>query len=153
MFAAGGKDVRFELTRQEVETAVAPIIERCRGPIRIALEEASLSPKEIFHVVLVGGPTIMPAVRRMVMEEFQTNAQVLQELRAIDDHGFPVHPMEAVAQGAVLLRVSSFHSSSRADSLATAVTKSVAAPTVMTTIPCSRWKKSHSEKNRQSNKS
>ena len=102
VFAAGGKDVRFELTRREVETAVAPIIERCRGPIRIALEEAGLSPNEVFHVVLVGGPTMMPAVRQMVMEEFQTNAKVVQELRAIDDHGFPVHPMEAVAQGAVL---------------------------------------------------
>jgi len=36
------------------------------------------------------------------MSEFRDNPQVIQELEAIDTEGFPVHPMEAVAQGAVL---------------------------------------------------
>jgi hypothetical protein len=102
VFAAGGKDVNFQLNRAELETAVAPIVARCRGPIRIALEEAGLSADDVFHVLLVGGPTMMPVVRRMVMEEFQSNARVVQELKAIDEHGFPVHPMEAVARGAVM---------------------------------------------------
>lgn len=101
-FAASGADVSFPLTREELETAVAPIIQRCRGPIRVALEEAGLTAHDVSHVLLVGGPTMMPAVRRMVIEEFKSNSQVAGELRAMDEQGFPVDPMEVVARGAVL---------------------------------------------------
>lgn len=94
--------VKFTLTRSELEKAVESVVERCRGPIRVALEEAELKPEEISHVLLVGGPTMMPIVRRTIMNEFRDNPQVVQELEAIDTQGFPVHPMEAVAQGAVL---------------------------------------------------
>ena len=46
-FAAGVQDVRFQLHRLELEAAVAPIVARCRGPIRVALEEAGLSPGDV----------------------------------------------------------------------------------------------------------
>lgn len=39
--------VKFTLTRRELEKAVEPVVERCRGPIRVALEEAELKPAEI----------------------------------------------------------------------------------------------------------
>lgn len=94
--------IKFTLTRSELEKAVRPIVERCRGPIRVALEEADLASKDVAHVLLVGGPTMMAIVRQTIMNEFRDNPQVAQELKEIDTEGFPVHPMEAVAQGAVL---------------------------------------------------
>jgi molecular chaperone DnaK len=85
-----------------LEAAVQPTVERCRGPLRVALREAGLAPEEITRVLLVGGPTMMPIVRRTIMEEFRPNAAVVEELAALATGGWPVHPMEAVARGAVL---------------------------------------------------
>jgi molecular chaperone DnaK len=94
--------VDLVLSRAEVEAAAAPWIDRCRGPIRIALREAGVAPADVAHVLLVGGPTQMPLFRAMVAGEFGTNPRVLAELADINTHGFPVNPMEAVAMGAVL---------------------------------------------------
>ena len=101
-FASPRGDVELALTRDEVEAAVRGIVDRCRGPVRIALREAGLGPRDVSHVLLVGGPTRMPLVRRMVKEEFAANPRVVQEIRAIERDGPPVNPMEAVARGAVL---------------------------------------------------
>ena len=101
-FTWHGGPVRFGLTRAQLEGAVGPVVERCRGPIRLALEEANLEPEDATHVLLVGGPTMMPIVRHSIIEEFSSNPQVVEELKAIDSRGFPVNPMEAVARGAVL---------------------------------------------------
>jgi molecular chaperone DnaK len=101
-FTWRGGPVKFSLTRDQLEQAVGPVVERCRGPIRLALEEANLEPEDVTHVLLVGGPTMMPIVRRTIMEEFISNPQVVEELKAIDSQGFAVNPMEAVARGAVL---------------------------------------------------
>lgn len=101
-FTWQGGPVQFTLKRRDIEEAVEPVVERCGGPIRVALEEADLAPEDLAHVLLVGGPTMMPIVRRRIMAEFASNTQVVDELKAVDSEGFPVHPMEAVAQGAVL---------------------------------------------------
>lgn len=95
-------DVSITIHRDEIESAVDPIINRCKGPIDIALREASLQTSDISHILLVGGPMKMPIFRRMVKEKFANNTQIAQEIIAIDNEGFPVNPMEAVAQGAVL---------------------------------------------------
>lgn len=102
--------VDIVINRQDVERSLElplpgqkeSFIARCRGPIRIALKEANLRPVDISHVLLVGGPTMMPIVQRMVMEEFAENSRVVQEISSIEHEGFPVNPMEAVARGAVL---------------------------------------------------
>jgi len=101
-FAWKGGPVKLSLRRAELEEAVRPTVERCRGPIRIALAEAGLTPQDITHVLLVGGPTMMPIVQRTISEEFRDNAKLTEELGQLRTNGFPVHPMEAVAQGAVL---------------------------------------------------
>lgn len=41
-----------------------PILKSLEMPIRAALEDANLKPKDIDHVILVGGPTKMPIVRQ-----------------------------------------------------------------------------------------
>ncbi len=55
-----------ELTRDQLESLVAGIIERTLAPCRIALKDAGLIPKDIDEVVLVGGSTRMPLVRQRV---------------------------------------------------------------------------------------
>jgi molecular chaperone DnaK (HSP70) len=101
-FVSREGQVKLGLKRAELEEAVRPTVERCRGPIRVALDEAGLIPDDIAHVLLVGGPTMMPIVQRTIAEEFQQNARITEELGQLGTTGFPVHPMEAVAQGAVL---------------------------------------------------
>ncbi len=101
-FAWKGGPVKLRLQRRDVEAAVQPIVQRCRGPIKVALADAGLTPQDIAHVLLVGGPTMMPIVQRTIAEEFRENARLTEELGQLATKGFPVHPMEAVAQGAVL---------------------------------------------------
>ena len=55
-----------ELTRDQLESLVAGIIERTLAPCRIALKDAGLTPKDIDEIVLVGGSTRMPLVRQRV---------------------------------------------------------------------------------------
>ena len=59
------------LTREEMEALLAPIAERTRAPCKRALKDAGLSPEEVDEVVLVGGSTRMPLIRRMVEELFE----------------------------------------------------------------------------------
>ncbi len=59
------------LTREEMEALLAPIAERTRAPCKLALKDAGLSPEEVDEVVLVGGSTRMPLIRRMVEELFE----------------------------------------------------------------------------------
>ncbi len=58
------------MTRADFETLIAPIVERTLGPCRQALADAGLEPSQIDEVVLVGGSTRIPVVRRKVEELF-----------------------------------------------------------------------------------
>ena len=61
---------RRELTRGEFESMISPLVERTLGPVRQALADAGLEPPDVDEVVLVGGSTRVPLVRRMVAELF-----------------------------------------------------------------------------------
>jgi Fe-S protein assembly chaperone HscA len=67
---AAGETYRTLLTRDAFEHEIRPIIERTLGPCRQALADAQLKPSDIDEVVLVGGSTRIPLVRRMVEELF-----------------------------------------------------------------------------------
>jgi molecular chaperone DnaK len=58
------------ITRAEFEQLIAPVVERTLGPVRQALADAALQPSQIDEVVLVGGSTRIPMVRRKVEELF-----------------------------------------------------------------------------------
>jgi len=53
-------------------------------------------------VLMIGGPMHMPCVRSVIGEVFARNESVSREMAEIEAHGFPVNPMECVAQGAAL---------------------------------------------------
>ena len=55
-----------ELTRDQLESLTMELVERTLGPCRLALKDAGLTPNNIDEVVLVGGSTRMPLVRRRV---------------------------------------------------------------------------------------
>jgi Fe-S protein assembly chaperone HscA len=61
---------RRAITRAEFETLIRPLVDRTLGPVRQALSDAGLEPNEIDEVVLVGGATRTPLVRRLVAELF-----------------------------------------------------------------------------------
>jgi molecular chaperone DnaK len=65
----GGVYLR-EITRAEYDNWIRPIVDRTMAPVRQALADAKLTPAEIEEVVLVGGSTRVPLVRRTVEEFF-----------------------------------------------------------------------------------
>ena len=58
------------ITRTEFEALIGPIVERTLAPVRLAMADAKLQPADIDEVVLVGGSTRVPLVRRRVEELF-----------------------------------------------------------------------------------
>ncbi len=68
--ATGPKHLVMNLTRAKLEQLVSDLIERTRGPVLKALEDAELRANEVNEVVLVGGQTRMPAIIDMVRKAF-----------------------------------------------------------------------------------
>jgi Fe-S protein assembly chaperone HscA len=58
------------VTRAEFEQLIRSLVERTIQPVRQALADAGLEPSEVDEVVLVGGSTRVPLVRRLVSELF-----------------------------------------------------------------------------------
>jgi molecular chaperone HscA len=85
-----GEIWRGELTRAELDDVVRPVLDRCEQPARRALRDAGLEAKQLSGVILVGGATRMPIVRRLVASIFER-----EPLADID-------PDEVVALGAAV---------------------------------------------------
>ena len=64
----GPKHLEMKLTRAKFEDLSHDLLERVRGPVKRALEDAKLSSGKIDEVVLVGGSTRMPAVVKLVKD-------------------------------------------------------------------------------------
>ena len=88
--SSGAKNLELRLTRAKLEDLVQPIVDRCKPSIEKALEDAKLSPSEISKIVMVGGPTRMPMVRKLVRDVVGKEPES------------GVDPMEAVAAGAAI---------------------------------------------------
>jgi len=86
----GPKHLAMKVTRAQLEKLVSPIIEKCRAPMEQAISDAKLTKDKIDKVILVGGPTRMPAVIKFVEDFVGRKAE-----RGID-------PMECVAMGAAI---------------------------------------------------
>ncbi|MEN1682081.1 MAG: molecular chaperone DnaK, partial [Planctomycetota bacterium] len=64
------KHLAVTITRAKFEQIVDHLVERCRGPVMTALEDAKLDKAKIDEVVLVGGSTRIPKVQEFVKEIF-----------------------------------------------------------------------------------
>jgi len=62
----------LELSREEYEDMIAPFIEETLGAIHIALESAGLTSSQVDEILLVGGATRTPLIRRRLVEAFGT---------------------------------------------------------------------------------
>ena len=87
---SGPKHLVMTLTRAKLEQLVGDLIERTRGPVMQALEDARVKANEVNEVILVGGQTRMPAVIELVRTLFGK-----------DPHQ-GVNPDEVVAVGAAI---------------------------------------------------
>ena len=85
-----GKLHILRLTLDEYERACAPLLDRLRKPIERSLRDAGVSLAEIDKIVLVGGATRSPVVRKFVAKLFGRMPS------------FGINPDEAVAIGAAL---------------------------------------------------
>jgi len=68
--SSGPKHLVVTLTRAKLEQLVGDLIERTRGPVMKALEDAGVKASDVNEVVLVGGQTRMPAVMDLVRKIF-----------------------------------------------------------------------------------
>ncbi|HTV60156.1 MAG TPA: molecular chaperone DnaK [Verrucomicrobiae bacterium] len=67
---SGGRVFEQTITRAEFESWIEPIVQRTMQPVKLALGDAKLGPKDIEEVVLVGGSTRIPLVRATVAAYF-----------------------------------------------------------------------------------
>jgi molecular chaperone DnaK len=88
--ASGPKHLNLKITRAKLESLVDDLIARTIDPLKVALEDASLSVSEIDEIIMVGGQTRMPKVQDVVKNFFG------KEPRR------DVNPDEAVASGAAI---------------------------------------------------
>lgn len=80
----------LRLSLDEYERACMPLLERLRKPIERSLRDAGVSLSEIDKIILVGGATRSPVVRKFVAKLFGRIPS------------FSINPDEAVAIGAAL---------------------------------------------------
>ncbi len=88
--SSGPKNLESKLTRAKLEELIRPIVERCRASIDNAMRDAKLSNSDISKIVLVGGPTRIPLVKKFIGDVIGKNPES------------GVDPMEAVAMGAAI---------------------------------------------------
>ncbi len=91
----GGSAYTREITREQFEQLIAPVIARTAPAVKQALRDAQLAPEQIDEVVMVGGSTRIPAVQALVTELFGLDA------RAKKLHT-ELNPDEVVALGAAV---------------------------------------------------
>ncbi len=84
----GPKHLQLNLTRSKLEELIKPIVDRCKAPIENALKAGKLSKEEVTKIILVGGPTRIPLVRKYVEDFFGRKVEG------------GVDPMECVSIGA-----------------------------------------------------
>ena len=87
---SGPKNLHYTLTRTKLEEVARPIVSKTEETIRRVMNDAKLTPDQVDKVILIGGMTRMPLVRKFVEDVAGKPAE-----RGVD-------PMEAVAIGAAI---------------------------------------------------
>src|SRR5215470_2277122 len=85
-----GRVFTHEFTRRALDALIRPVVDRTMGPVKQALVDAQLKPTGMDEVVLVGGATRTPLIRRTVQEYFDRKPHT------------ELNPDEVVALGAAM---------------------------------------------------
>ena len=80
----------MKITRAKLESLINQIVQRCKKSLDQAIKDTKFDKNSINKIILVGGPTRMPIVRKFVEDYFGRQAE-----RGVD-------PMECVAMGAAV---------------------------------------------------
>ncbi|MFA7677598.1 MAG: molecular chaperone DnaK [Candidatus Omnitrophota bacterium] len=88
--ASGPKHLTMSINRAKLEELVTPIIDKCKAPMKQAIEDAKLTSGDINKIIMVGGPTRMPIMQKFVEDYVGKKIE-----RGID-------PMECVSMGAAV---------------------------------------------------
>jgi molecular chaperone DnaK len=88
--ADGPQHLQLTLTRTKLEQLATPIVQKIRSPLLKVLSDAKLEPKGVDKIILIGGQTRMPLVRRFVENLMGKPVET------------GVDPMECVAVGAAI---------------------------------------------------
>ena len=91
----GGQRYQREITREQFEQLIRPVIERTVAPCKLAIRDAGIPLDKIDEVVLVGGSTRIPSVRALVENIFELST------RGKKPHA-EMNPDEVVALGAAV---------------------------------------------------
>ena len=75
MTEKGPLSLDVTLTREKFEALINDLVEQTRSPVNQAIEDAALTADKIDTVLLVGGSTRMPVVRRLVKEIMKKNSR------------------------------------------------------------------------------
>ncbi len=87
---AGPKHLTMSMTRAKFEQLIGNLVEKCRKPCELAMQDAKVNPGDINEVIIVGGTTRSPIVQKLVKEVFKKEPNK------------SVNPDEVVALGAAI---------------------------------------------------
>jgi molecular chaperone DnaK len=87
----GPLHLEMTLSRSDFEHMTEDLLDRCKGPFNQAVRDAGIDMAKVDHVILVGGSTRMPQVRRLITDL----------TRGKEPHQ-GVNPDEVVAVGAAI---------------------------------------------------
>uniref|UniRef100_A0A914PJW6 Heat shock protein 70 n=1 Tax=Panagrolaimus davidi TaxID=227884 RepID=A0A914PJW6_9BILA len=89
---SGNIDFKYQITQARFNELCKELVEKTLGPVKNVLEIAKLEKKDVTNVLLVGGSTRIPYIRKRLFEFFDQK-----------NLNFDINPDEAVAHGATLL--------------------------------------------------
>ncbi len=87
---AGPLHLEIKLKRADFEKLAKDLLAKTLGPLRQAIKDSKLDPKELDEVLFVGGSTRIPAVKALVEKELGKKANT------------SINPDEVVAMGAAI---------------------------------------------------
>lgn len=80
----------MDLSREDIEPVLAPHFQKAIDIVKDLLERNNLTGSQLSSLILVGGPTYTPVLRKMLKEQITLNVD------------YSIDPMTAVASGAAL---------------------------------------------------
>ncbi|MCL4341166.1 MAG: molecular chaperone DnaK [Candidatus Thermoplasmatota archaeon] len=86
----GPKHLQYDLTRAKFDELISGVVNRCKEPLDNALKGGKLTKGDVHKIIMVGGPTRIPLVRKFVEDYFGKKVEG------------GVDPMECVAMGAAI---------------------------------------------------